>query len=495
MKTKKFLSCFIAFACAGAFAGCGGKTEKTSNGSDVPTLLYVVPGNPQSDEAAVEERLNELLESKIGAKVDLQFIDWGAWKEKTNLMFASNEYFDISCAYQMEIRELVDNGSVLALTKLIDKNAPKLKETLDDYFWKAATFDDEIYCIPNQQIEANNTGVCVRKDLAEKYNFDFDSVETIMDLEPLWENVRDNEPELYPFKMSAASYFSNDALERYPDITPEPKAYASMYGTSLISIYYDDLSVVATPDFRNLKAGAKLAYECSKKGYFRKDIATATDDSADMAVGRYASFTNWYKPGVEAELKNKTGYDYLCKMIGTASVKESTPLATKTVVNANTNYPEECIKFLELLNTDKEIYNLICFGIEDKHYKWVDDEHIECDTESGYCPNSSWAFGNQFNAYPQVGQEPDVWEKTKELNDSAEKSPLMGLNFDTSEVTLELAQCDKIQQNYLVSRINRAVGDPDTYWDEYRAELKKAGIDKVIECYEKQIADFLANKS
>ena len=153
------------------------------------------------------------------------------------------------------------------------------------------------------------------------------------------------------------------------------------------------------------------------------------------------------------------------------------------------------MKFLELLNTDKEVFNLVSFGIEGKHYTWADDEHITCDTNSGYCPNSSWVFGNVFNAYPQVGQDADVWEKTKKMNDDAEKSPLMGISFDTSDVTLELAQCEKVQQLYLVSKINRAVGDPDTYWEEYRAELKKAGIDKVLECYQKQIDEFIAKKN
>lgn len=488
MKIKRMICCFLAAATVAGMAGCGTKKQEALD--DVPTLIYLVPGDPQSDEATVEDALNKILEEKIGAKIDLQFIDWSAWTEKTNLMFASNEYFDISSAYQMNMPDLVSNGSVLGISELLEKEAPKLKETLDDYFWEAATIDGEIYCVPNQQIEASNTGLCVRKDLAEKYSLDFDKVETIMDLEPFWQKIRDNEPGIYPFRMSAASFFSQDAAgDSY--VSP---GNASMYGTSLISIYYDDLKAVATPDFKYLKEGAKLAYECAGKGYFRKDIATATDDSADMAAGRYASFTNWYKPGVEAELKNQTGYDYLCKLFSDTRVAETSPLATKTIISAQTKYPEKTMKFLELLNTDKEVFNLVSFGVEGKHYKWADEQHIECDTNSGYCPNSSWVFGNVFNAYPQVGQDADVWEKTKKMNDDAEKSPIMGIVFDTNDITLELAQCKKVQQLYLVSKINRAVGDPDTYWEEYRAELKKAGIDKVLECYQKQIDEFMAKK-
>lgn len=491
-ETKKIICLTMAAAMLLGAAGCE-KKEVADNG-EVPTLIYLVPGDPQSDEATVEAEINKITEEKIGAKIDLQFIDWSAWSEKTNLMFASNEYFDISSGYTKSIKDLVDNGTVLPLSELLETEATTLKDSLEDYFWEAASVDGEVYCVPNQQIEASNTGVAVRKDLAEKYNLDFDSVDSIMDLEEFWKQIRDNEPDLYPFDMSSSSYFVKDALERDPSIEALPSSVGSGYGTTLLQVYYDDMKVVATPDFRNLKDGAKLAYECGEKGYFRKDRATAADDSADYAAGRYASYTTWYKPGIEAEEKNRTGYDYLCKMISTPVVGEGTPLSTKTIINAETKYPEKSIKFVELLNTDKELYNLVCFGVEGKHYKWADDEHIECNKDSGYFTNSSWVFGNVFNAYPQVGQDADVWEKTKELNDSAVKSPLMGITYDTSDITLELAQCNKVQQTYLVSRIDRAVDDPDTYWEQYRADLKKAGIDKVIECYQKQIDEFMANK-
>ena len=133
MKTKRILSSVMALACALSVGGCG-KDNAVKN-DEVPTLLYLVPGDPQSDEAAVEAKLNEIIEPKIGAKVDLMFIDWAAWQEKTNLMLASNEYFDITSAYTMSIPDLVDNGSIYPLSELIDENAPVLKETLDDYFW------------------------------------------------------------------------------------------------------------------------------------------------------------------------------------------------------------------------------------------------------------------------------------------------------------------------------------------------------------------------
>ncbi len=486
---KRILSLLLAAVCAMSVASCG---KPASNGEEIPTLKYYVPNDPQKDVALIEEKLNELTVAKIGAKVELEFIDWSAWKEKTNLMLASNEEFDVMSGYTMKLADLVKNGSALGLSALLETEAKELKNLLDDYYWKAASYDGEIYVVPNQQIVAANDAIAVRKDLAEKYNFDVNSVETIMDLEPFWKQIRDNEPELYPFRMKGARFFITDAVEKY-GITDAYTGFASTVGN--VSISWEDYKLRTLYEDIGMKAGAKLAYECAKEGYFRKDLSSVSDDSADYAVGRYASTTDWYKPGIEAEIKNATGYDYIVKLISDISVKEATPLSTTTFINANTKNPEKSIKFVELLNTDKEVYNLLCFGIEGTHYTWVDDEHIQCNPDGGYFPNASWAFGNQFNAHPQVGQEADVWEQTKKMNDEATKSPFMGANFTTEDVTLELAQVNKIKDLYVSARMDKGIADPDTYWEDYTQELKKAGMDTIRDNVQKQVDEFLAKKN
>ena len=159
MNGKKLLCALLAGTMMLSFAGCKKDTEVAEG--DVPTLIYLVPGDPQKDEVTVETALNEILVEKIGAKVDLQFIDWNAWKEKTNLMMATQEYFDIASGYQMSISELVSNGSIYDMTDLLEET-PKLKEELPEYLWEAASVDGRVYCVPNQQIEASNAGIAVR---------------------------------------------------------------------------------------------------------------------------------------------------------------------------------------------------------------------------------------------------------------------------------------------------------------------------------------------
>lgn len=148
-----------------------------------------------------------------------------------------------------------------------------------------------------------------------------------------------------------------------------------------------------------------------------------------------------------------------------------------------------------MINTDKDLYNMICFGLEGVHYTKLDDTHIEQIPNSGYAPNAAWKLGNQFNAYLMEGQANDTWEKTKEINDIGIKSPIIGIYFNTDDIRTELTQIEKVQKEYLDAFINTGVEDPAVYWDDYVAAMEKAGIEKVLEEYQKQIDAFLAGKA
>ena len=151
------------------------------------------------------------------------------------------------------------------------------------------------------------------------------------------------------------------------------------------------------------------------------------------------------------------------------------------------------MKFIELINTNKELYNIICFGIEGKHYTKDDEGHIVVDSNSGYFQNNGdWKFGNQFNAYILAGNDDNVWEETKKLNDEAVEYPLSGFMFDNSSVTAELTAIETVNSQYSV--LNKGAQNPDEYFETFKEKQKEAGAEKVLAEYQKQIDEFLAKK-
>ena len=89
---KRLIALVLILVMAFAFASCGGK--RTSN-DGIPTLTWIVPGDAQSDLQSVVDAINEITVEKIGARVDIQFIDAGSFAEKMKMNMASGADFDI----------------------------------------------------------------------------------------------------------------------------------------------------------------------------------------------------------------------------------------------------------------------------------------------------------------------------------------------------------------------------------------------------------------
>ena len=68
-KTRVLIGALAMALAATSLAGCGNGGE-TKDG-EITSLTWYAPGDAQSDQAAVMEKVNEQLAEKIGAKVDL----------------------------------------------------------------------------------------------------------------------------------------------------------------------------------------------------------------------------------------------------------------------------------------------------------------------------------------------------------------------------------------------------------------------------------------
>lgn len=66
-------------------------------------------------------------------------------------------------------------------------------------------------------------------------------------------------------------------------------------------------------------------------------------------------------------------------------------------INANSKHKEQAMMYINLINTDKVLYNLICYGIENKHYVLKDGFYSLPDgvtaEQVGYNPGINWALG------------------------------------------------------------------------------------------------------
>ena len=107
---------------------------------------------------------------------------------------------------------------------------------------------------------------------------------------------------------------------------------------------------------------------------------------------------------------------------------------------------------------------------------------------------NGWAVGNQFLAYPIVGQSADVWEETRQINENAYRSPIMEFAFDKSSVEAELTNLSAVRSEYNSILNWGLAADPEAFLRERNEKLKAAGEDKVIAEINAQLAAFIESQ-
>ncbi len=141
------------------------------------TWVMDCAGEPK-DLAVVEAALNALPQVKaINVTVKLQFLDWGSYDQKTQLMFAGGTAPDIifTSSWANNYVNGAVSGNYAALDDLLPKYAPKTWAAVSKVAWTMSKVNGKIYAIPNQQLWYNAWGWQIRKDVADKYSITPDS--------------------------------------------------------------------------------------------------------------------------------------------------------------------------------------------------------------------------------------------------------------------------------------------------------------------------------
>lgn len=452
-------------------AEAGKETAKNDKKEEPVELKWYIRFDDQADTAKVNEELNKLLLEKINCTVKIANIPAAAWNDKMQVILGGREECDIvfSGAGFADFWGNAARGAFTPLNNLLAEYGKGTYDAIPEQLWDGVKIKDEIYGVINYQIEAKEAGYYVPTAILEKYNFDLSKVEKMEDIEPLLEQIRKDDPSIIPLVVKEDALFP---MIGYDEI-------GTLYSPGAVMIGDESLTVTnqyETEEWRNFVTTINRWYNA---GYIAADAATIESYNDLMKAGKVAVFLNDMKPGGEQEQEILWGCDLTSKKIMDGRVLPSAVSATLQCIPSTSKHPEKAMEFINLLNTDKDVYNLVCFGIEGTHYTKVGDNRIEMVENSGYQPNKAWAMGNQFNAYLVSGQADNVWEETIKLNESASVSGLLGYVFDQEPVKNQMAQCQSVVDQYLRS-IMRGTVDPEKYIPEFLDKLKAAGADEII---------------
>lgn len=469
--------CVAALMCS--MTACGNSSKQSSSDGNV-SLSWYVPLSKQTDMQSVMDEAAKITEPLIGAKIDMQPIDTSSYTERMNMLMASGATFDMAfTGYVNPYLQSVKRGGLLDITEYVE-NSPKLKEAIPDYAWDAAKIDGRLYAVPNTQGYAPPVSVYLRKALVEKYNLDVNTIEKMEDLEPFMAQVKAGESGVYIYRNNYGAEPWTGGI--YEEIS---SGVAIRCDGSSPEVFFID----ETPEYQQALSTMRDWY---LKGYIREDVLSAGDDSQDVKMGKYVINQGGWLPGAEQTGAASHGGEIVIKPMMKPYLSKSKALATMIGIGKGSKNAEKSVQMIELLNTNVELFNLISFGIEGKHYTKNDEGKLIVNADAGYNPNCAWAFGNQFNAYLLEGQEDDIWEETEKMNNESITSPLIGFVLDTDPIKNEISQISSVTSEYPLTTF--IVNGKEGNWDAYKEKLKTAGADRVLEEIQKQVNEYWATK-
>ena len=466
-KLAALLLC-VSLLCA-VLTACGGNQNTAANTEDdmskEVTLTWYIMASEPSGSAEVLAEVNKYLKEKINAKLDLKFVQPGDYKQKMQMVMAANEEYDLVWTAQgnNDYPTNVANGAYLELDQLLEQT-PKLKALFSDDMWDATRINGQIYGVPMNQVMYEQRGMWFKKDIVEKYNLPVREIKSLDDLTQIYQTVKDSEPNVIPIRGGTVDQF---------DTRDE---------TFVQGFYINKDGKVFDKDENNMD-NYKIMRDWYQKGFFPADVATMTDEASVVRAGKIFSRYNRSLPGVEAKFHLQYPFEIIQLTTCEPALTRAGIQGTMTAVSYNSKNPVRALKLLELMQTDKYLFNLMAYGIEGRDYHMIDDTHAEREPGSYYV--AEYLIGNQFLAYIMPGYEDTVWEETEKANMEAPVDPNIGFSFDPRPVESEISQLSAVSKEFS-GILSNGLEDPEKILPQYLEKKDTAGKKKVMDEIQKQ---------
>lgn len=484
MNYKKIICTLLAASTAMSLVGCEKKDEKKKLAkSDDNKVTWVCYGPDVRDTQRVTDAINEYIGDKIGQKIDMYTIQSG-YNDKLQMMVATNERIDL--CFSANHQKFTENASkqfYMDMTDLFEEYGKDIKALYPDYVYTSGIVDGKMYALPAWKDFSYEYTLNYRTKPARELGLDMDKITKLEDLEPYFAAFKEKYPNDYPCCIN--KYYNFFATLGYIPVGDN---------TSIGSMKVDgtDGKVVNPYETDEAMKLFKLMRDWYQKGYIKPDAATATEISGNYLV------TLGQPLPYQTEVANKSRSEdlqaadiHLWKpwLVSTAGSMQS---IARTAEN-----PEGAMKFLNLLNTDKTLRNLVAHGQEGVDYVKVDDWHFKYPDgkkrdDMGYY-TMPYTQGNVYLTMQIEGTPDDIYEKYQEFDDNAVQAQNFGFSFNGDSIKTMTAAIGNVYNKYGPALATGTV-DPDEYVPKLLSELKTAGIDDVIKEMQKQFDAWKAKK-
>ncbi len=476
--------------------------EPSANAPEPATITWVLPCDKQKNSDAVWALFNTELAKKLpNTTLVIQAVPWSSYADRIQMIISAKEDFDIMWVsdWMGDYLTKVNNGAFLPIGDLLEQHAPNIMKSYPPVALQAGKgADGKIYGLTSYQQLWRVKGLQIAKPIVDKCGIDMKKIEaTALDK-----------------SVSTASLYRdmiNPALElifqNYPDLKMKPcmpyqtymeRTYEAVLDANYLAVISKAdakgsakvVNAYKTQDFQDLIAISRDWFE---KGYIPQDILTVTKEPvAEKGVPSVAFSLENATPDANAAQSsnlNTYGYEIVQAMFAMPYNDHAAGSSTMNFVNANSKNPERVIQFMDLMNSDAALYNLLCYGQEGQDYSIIadakaDQTPIKVNDPSTY-GIADWIVGNVLSSIGQSQFAKDT--NVKKWNEQALVSPLAGFRPDVSAIKSEMASTTAVINQYQNSLMYGVDSDYQKTYETFIQKLDAAGADKVIAELQKQV--------
>lgn len=499
----------------GMLCGCGKNVPDQSETQQNVIQYYYDFGNVQKEEWASDvsklditddtlligtfvEYDNDIIEElnkdlkKIDAATNFVFVripdDYqtdGKIADFVEYMGEKHVALDVYPAWQSDIPYLSEKDQMYDISDYLKSDEGKdVWNAVDDVFWEYTQYYGKYYGIGIAR--ENNSCWIVNKELLDKYNITEEELAKPLDqLEPVLKKVKETGDNVIPF------LYNSDIFSYIPIATPDGRVKVGYWidnYTGTVTNLFD------TDEMYNL---VKTLNEYSEKGYTQYgDIETQNNFFMGMSYSRIPVMRKdksdiWTNQNVELiniPYYSETQYDFSILM---------------NIIPSWSENKQKALYFLNRVFTDKDISELLLYGISGREYT-AENETYEITDDFNDSRYMDTSFGNLEICTPMEpfsDQQGGFISEGYEMSDKDRST--RGFVFESSAVENEIQKVMNIwnDQNNLDTLFSfdkykkNGYSDWQSYYEKFNADLKNAGIDKIVDEMNHQIAEYAAKKN
>lgn len=458
------------------------------------TIQAFFPGDTPVDFdlvlAEAEKQLGDL-----NVKLDFQFVPWADYGDKISVKLAAGDGFDLHLNAQwLSINQFIANKSIQAWDPYLDQYGQDVLKAIPQIMLDSNKFDGKIMGIPLGDVLAGPKCLGIRKDLRLKYDMERpDSLDT---LEQYLRKVKENEPGVIPLTWTAANCLKGEhTFLNYIN---------AGQNTCAVYVHFDEQGNVkpVKPVYEDevFLNWCKYAHRWYEEGLIQKDVMAQKDDKGAFFSGKAACAGVEYfeESSLKANVPDGAIEQvYFTGEPGRSKIVSDFKMWNFLCLNSKSKDPVRIARFYNWIFSDQSHYDLLKYGIKDKH--WADTGDKTYDRPAELTDNQNYTFPGYVLLDNPTFDRIFAQGSDDYKNDLAFKrdtnnfvpSQLTGFTPNYDGIKNEIAKVSAIWPE-TVFALGAGILDADTDLPEIKKKLQDAGYDKVVQEIKAQIEAYIA---